>query len=121
METFINRLRTDSHLTVSLDDGLKQAKEIGQGKGRFVISAASFTRREKPRSSFPPGRFASRSGKDSKYQPLERKRHGQRRRDRCPYPLELERTTPMAAMGYYPGDPHLHFPREGDARRSDHP
>ena len=29
--------------------------------------------------------------------------------------LELNRTTPMAAMGYYPGDPHLHFPRRDDA------
>ena len=24
--------------------------------------------------------------------------------------LELERMTPMAALGYFPGDLHLHFP-----------
>ena len=29
--------------------------------------------------------------------------------------IELERTVPMAAHGYYSGDPHLHFPRQTKA------
>ena len=29
--------------------------------------------------------------------------------------IELERATPMAAMGYYSGDLHLHFPRKDEA------
>src|SRR5262245_52540888 len=28
--------------------------------------------------------------------------------------LTLERAVPMAAHGYYAGDPHLHFPRQGE-------
>ncbi len=29
--------------------------------------------------------------------------------------LEIERTAPMAALGYHSGDPHLHFPRRTEA------
>ena len=29
--------------------------------------------------------------------------------------IDLERTVPMAAHGYYSGDPHLHFPRQTEA------
>ena len=29
--------------------------------------------------------------------------------------LELERTAPMASIGYHSGDPHLHFPRKTEA------
>ena len=32
-----------------------------------------------------------------------------------PVSIELERTVPMAALGYYSGDPHLHFPRRTEA------
>ena len=32
-----------------------------------------------------------------------------------PVSIELERTVPMAAFGYYSGDPHLHFPRKTEA------
>ena len=91
-----------------------------QGKGPFRYLGRFFYSTGETEVAVPAGTVRIEVWKGFQYQPLDAQRRDRRRSDRPGF-LELERTTPMAAAGYYPGDPHLHFPRKSDSRRPDHP
>ena len=112
--TSISRPPTGSHPTASPESGRKQVRETARARGRFDISAGSSTRPEKPKSPFPPALCESRSGKGSS---TSRWCGASTSRPRADTPgFNRTRThDPMAAMGYYSGDPHLHFPRKTEA------
>ena len=77
-ETFISRRLIGFHLIASPGNGRKRARAIGRAKGRFAISGVFFTQRERWKSSFPGGLFASKSGKDSSICRLNGKSRGTR-------------------------------------------
>jgi hypothetical protein len=52
--------------------------------------------------------------KGSEYQPVMKSLHASAGQTQA-VTIELERTAPMATLGYHSGDPHLHFPRKADA------
>ena len=83
-----------------------------QGKGPFRYLGRFFYTTGETEVVVPAGRVRIEVWKGFEYQPLVRNvmvAAG----ETVPVSLELERATPMAAMGYYSGDLHLHFPAQG--------
>ncbi len=84
-----------------------------QGKGPFRYLGRFFYTTGESQVDVPPGAVRIEVWKGFEYQPIERKVTASTR-ESISVSLELERRTPMAAMGYYPGDLHLHFERKDD-------
>ena len=89
----------------------KTGKGNRPGKGPFRYMGRSFYTTGETDVVVPAGTVRIEVWKGFQYQPLVRNvtiAAGQT----IPVSVELARTTPMTAAGYYPGDPHLHFPRK---------
>jgi putative membrane-bound dehydrogenase-like protein len=85
-----------------------------QGKGPFRYLGRFFYTTGEVVVAVPAGRVRIEVWKGFEYPPLFQTVMVAAGHD-LPVSIELERATPMAAMGYYSGDLHLHFPRKSDA------
>jgi putative membrane-bound dehydrogenase-like protein len=85
-----------------------------QGKGPFRYLGRFFYTTGEAAVSVPAGRVRIEVWKGFEYQPLVRTVMVAAGAD-LPVSIELERSTPMSAQGYYSGDTHLHFPRRNEA------
>ncbi len=115
METSISRRRIGSHRIASRGSGPRPAKEIGPGKGPFRYLGRFFYTTGEIEVAVPAGLGSNRSLERISVSAGGAKCHGQRRRNGDPRHLSLSAQRPMAAMGYFPGDLHLHFPRRDEA------
>ena len=84
------------------------------GKGPFRYLGRFFYTTGESEVGVPAGRVRIEVWKGLEYQPIERDVTA-KAGETISVSLELERVTSMAALGYYSGDPHLHFPRTDDA------
>ena len=85
-----------------------------QGKGPFRYLGRFFYTLGESEVVVPAGRVRIEVWKGFEYAPVLRQvivAAG----ETAAVSIELERDTPMSAMGYYSGDPHLHFPRKSEA------
>jgi putative membrane-bound dehydrogenase-like protein len=85
-----------------------------QGKGPFRYLGRFFYSTGETEVAVPAGRVRVEVWKGLEFQPLVRNTIVAAR-ETLPVSIELERTTPMSAMGYNSGDLHLHFPRTSEA------
>ncbi len=84
-----------------------------QGKGPFRYIGRFFYSTGESEVAAGPGAVRIEVWKGFEYRPIERNVTVSAG-ETISVSLELERATPMAAMGYYPGDVHLHFQRKDD-------
>jgi len=88
--------------------GNREGKAPIRYMGRFFYSSGQVE------VSVPAGRVRIEAWKGFEYRPVARSMEVAAGETK-PLAIELERTVPMAAHGYYSGDAHLHFPRRTGA------
>ncbi len=77
--------------------------------GRFFYATAEVE------LTVPCGLVRIEAWKGFEYQPVVKRVEMAASREAKPVEIELDHTVPIASMGYYSGDPHLHLPRKTGA------
>lgn len=89
--------------------GNREGKAPIRYLGRFFYAAAEVE------LNVPFGLLRVEAWKGFEYRPVVKQVEIRVGQEPKPVQIELEHTVPMASMGYYSGDSHLHFPRKTEA------